>query len=144
MPLHRIFHSPGAFSVEDKKAISERLTSMYTGAGLPAFYVVVIFIPVDEGSFFVGGQPSSNFVRIVSQHVARQARTPAEKAATVERLEAAFAPHIKERGFNWELHIEEHDRELWRENGLVPPQPHTEAEKTWVKLNAAVPYEPAA
>ncbi|CAM6116667.1 unnamed protein product [Calypogeia fissa] len=140
MPLHRIFHPPGIFSGEDKKAIAERITAIYTSVGLPQFYVIVLFIPVDEDSFFVGGKPTAKVVRIVSQHIARQAVTSEEKAKSVQALEDALAPYIKDRGFDWELHIEEHDRELWRENGMVPPQSPSEGEKMWVKLNKAVPY----
>ncbi|CAM6083098.1 unnamed protein product [Calypogeia fissa] len=140
MPLHRIFHPPGIFSGEDKKAIAERITAIYTSIGLPAFYVVVLFIGVDEDSFFVGGKPTSKVVRIVSQHLARHVVTSEDKARSVQALEDAFAPYIKDRGFDWELHIELHDRELWRENGIVPPLTGSEGEKTWVKLNKAVPF----
>ncbi|CAM6083534.1 unnamed protein product [Calypogeia fissa] len=121
MPLHRIFHPPGIFSGEDKKSIAERLTAIYTSVGLPAFYVVVLSITVDKDSFFVGGKPTSKVVWIVSQHLACQVVSSEEKAHSVQALEDAFAPYIKDRGFDWELHIEEHDRELWRENGIVPP-----------------------
>lgn len=140
MPLHRVFHPPSAFSVEDKKGLSERVTEMYTEAGLPAFYVVVVFIPVPEDSFFVGGEPTSKVIRIVTSHLARHSQTPEDKVNVVARLENAYAPYVKDRGFDWELHIEEHDRDLWRENGIVPPPPHSEGEKKWVKLNKAVPY----
>ncbi|CAM6116665.1 unnamed protein product [Calypogeia fissa] len=140
MPLHRIFHPPGIFSGEDKKAIAERLTAIYTAGGLPAFYVGVIFIAVDEDSFFVGGKPTSKVVRIVSQHIARHVVTPEAKAHRVQTLEDAFAPYIKDRGFDWELHVELHDRELWRVNGMVPPLTNSDGEKTWAKLNKAVPY----
>ncbi|CAM6116663.1 unnamed protein product [Calypogeia fissa] len=140
MPLHRIFHPPGIFSGEDKKAIAKRLTAIYTSVGLPEFYVIVLFIAVDEDSFFVGGKPTSKVVRIVSQHLARRLVSSEEKANRVQALEDAFAPYIKDRGFDWELHSELHDRELWRVNGIVPPLPHSEGEKTWVKLNKAVPY----
>jgi hypothetical protein len=30
---------------------------------------------------------------------------------------------------------------LWRENGLQPPIPNSIAEKEWIRLNKAVPYE---
>ncbi|CAM6083099.1 unnamed protein product [Calypogeia fissa] len=140
MPLHRIFHPPGIFSGEDKKAIAERLTAIYTGFGIPAFYVDVLFIAVDEDSFYIGGKPTSKFVRIVSQHIARHVVTAKDKANRVQKLEDAFAPYIKDRGFDWELHVELHDRELWRVNGMVPPPTHSDGEKTWAKLNKAVPY----
>ena len=41
MPLWKIYHPQGAYTAEDKKAMSERITRIYSI--LPAFYVGVIF-----------------------------------------------------------------------------------------------------
>ena len=43
---------------------------------LPKFYVVVTFVEAEEDSFFIGGKPNSKFVRIVTQHLARDASSP--------------------------------------------------------------------
>ena len=51
------------------QAIAERITTVYSM--LPKFYVVVVFIDVDQDSFFIGGSHNNRFVRIVSQHLAR-------------------------------------------------------------------------
>ena len=51
------------------QAIAERITTVYSL--LPKFYVVVVFIDVDQDSFFIGGSHNDSFVRIVSQHLAR-------------------------------------------------------------------------
>ena len=32
------------------------------------------------------------------------------------------------------------ERETWRENGLAPPMPGTDAEKHWAEVDKAVPY----
>ena len=32
------------------------------------------------------------------------------------------------------------ERETWRENGLPPPLPGTDAEKHWAEVDKAVPY----
>jgi len=48
MPLHCIHAPSGAFTDEDKEALSKKITGLYQRAGLPAFYVVVLFIPVEE------------------------------------------------------------------------------------------------
>ena len=34
----------------------------------------------------------------------------------------------------------QHEREVWRENGLAPPMPGTDAEKYWIEVDKAVPY----
>ena len=36
------------------------------------------------------------------------------------------------------------ERETWRENGLAPPLPGTDAEKHWAELDKAVPYTKVA
>lgn len=36
------------------------------------------------------------------------------------------------------------ERETWRENGLAPPLPGTDAEKHWVEVDKAVPYTKVA
>ena len=32
------------------------------------------------------------------------------------------------------------ERETWRENGLAPPMPGTDAEKHWAEVDKAVPF----
>ena len=44
MPLHRIYYAKGIFSADEKHAISESITKVYSV--LPPFYVVVVFIGV--------------------------------------------------------------------------------------------------
>jgi len=68
MPLHRIYIPRNTYSKEDKAALSEAITSVYSA--IPKFYVVVLFIEVDKEDYFVGGKSVDNFVRIVLHHVA--------------------------------------------------------------------------
>lgn len=58
----------------------------------------------------------------------------------VDAIQDAFAPYVRERGLDWESHIEWIDHESWIENGLRPPPPDTDAEKLWIALNKPVPY----
>ncbi len=37
----------------------------------------------------------------------------------------------------WDL---QHERDTWRENGIAPPMPGTDAEKYWIEVDKAVPY----
>ncbi|CAF1058696.1 unnamed protein product [Adineta ricciae] len=140
MPLHRIFHPPGAFSVAEKTSLSERITKLYTNRGLPAFYVVILFTPIEKDSFFVGGQSTDKFIRIVVQHLARQLPNDQRKAEFSEKYEEAIAPFIKDKGYDWEVHVEEVPPEMWRENGLIPPIKFPEIEKEWARLNKPIPY----
>ncbi|KAG2176185.1 hypothetical protein INT43_005419 [Umbelopsis isabellina] len=140
MPLHRFYYAPGIFSAQDKKEIAQRITKIYTDFGLPAFYVDVIFLEVPVDSIYIGGEPAPKFVRVVSQHLARTMPTYERKQRAVNGLEEAFRPYVKDRGLDWEIHIEEVPRDTWHLNGLVPPMPNTDAEKEWFKENRAVPY----
>jgi phenylpyruvate tautomerase PptA (4-oxalocrotonate tautomerase family) len=49
MPLHRLFYTPGTFTAEEKKELAKRITDAYVAGGLPAFYVVVLFVPIQVG-----------------------------------------------------------------------------------------------
>lgn len=72
MPLWRIFSHPSTFNTAQKQALVQSITFFYTrgGGGLPAFYVDVVFIPVERDSFYVGGKQATNMVRIAIEHIA--------------------------------------------------------------------------
>ncbi|PWN96116.1 hypothetical protein FA09DRAFT_340672 [Tilletiopsis washingtonensis] len=147
MPFHRIYAAPGLYSAKDKADIAASLTSYYTSFGLPAFYVVVIFHDVDPAAdFYIGGVSQAErerktgkpFVRVVSQHLALTMVGDRRPRGT-DSLCAKFDPWIKDRGYEWELHIEEPSRDLWRINGLEPPPFSSEAEAVWRLQDAGVP-----
>ena len=73
MPLHRLFVPKDLYSAEDKTAIAQAITAVYTSAPsfLPAFYVVVLFIELEPGNFLVGGKVTERMVRISVEHIAR-------------------------------------------------------------------------
>jgi len=51
-------------------------------------------------------------------------------------------PFIADREeLEWEHHIYETPRDLWRVAGLDAPPQDSEAEKMWVEKNFPVPYE---
>ena len=93
MPLWRIFAHPSTYTAQDKEAISKAITSIYTrpGLDLPAFYVVVIFVPVEEGNLFVGGEARKDFVRISVEHIARTVVDKEQKKAMMERFHQVCA-----------------------------------------------------
>ncbi|KAI1714880.1 putative oxalocrotonate tautomerase enzyme domain-containing protein [Ditylenchus destructor] len=148
MPLHRFYVPEGLYTEEDKKKLAQSITDLYTnpglpyvGAGLPPFYVVVLFIPVKKDSYYVGGKANDKFVRVSIQHIARHFESHEQAKKFVDKYEERLAPFIKDRGLDWEIAFELVDRNLWRENGLVPPLSESEGEKLWVRLNKPVPYE---
>jgi phenylpyruvate tautomerase PptA (4-oxalocrotonate tautomerase family) len=107
VPLWKIYHPMGAYTKEDKQALSKRITDIYSQVPLPKFYVDVVFQEVSEDSFYVGGEPAQNFVRIQMDHIARQLTSEAAKTKFLARVEGAIAPFIKDRGYDWELHVDE-------------------------------------
>jgi len=126
MPLWLVFHPEGTFpTTESKKALAADITTLYTGGGLPAFYVVVNFITLPHGSIFVGGQTTpaaAPFVRFTVDHLAVHFRDDAaRKRRVIDRLDELIRPHVADRGYDWEFHIDETPRELWMINGFVPP-----------------------
>jgi phenylpyruvate tautomerase PptA (4-oxalocrotonate tautomerase family) len=93
MPLWRIFAHPSAYTAQDKVAIAKAITSNYTRPGLelPAFYVDVIFITVEEGNLFVGGEARKDFVRVSVEHIARNIASKEQKKAVMERFNQVCA-----------------------------------------------------
>ncbi|AEO58220.1 hypothetical protein MYCTH_50286 [Thermothelomyces thermophilus ATCC 42464] len=158
MPLWQIFHPPSTFTTPaSKQALAADLTSIYTSAGLPAFYVVVHFIPVPGADTFVGGRPRSEdagarpFVRFVADHIAvhvtpkngddDDVESVQKTTRVLDRVHAAIRPHVREQDCDWEVHIDETPRGLWAINGLVPPPFGSDAEKRWAELNRPVEWE---
>ncbi|MBB3891346.1 phenylpyruvate tautomerase PptA (4-oxalocrotonate tautomerase family) [Phenylobacterium haematophilum] len=141
MPLWKIYHPVGAFSLEDKKGLSEAITALYA-RGLPKFYVGVVFQEVAADSFFIGGESVDNFVRIWIDHIARTMPTAEIRAKFIEMADAALAPYVRDRGLNWEYHIDETSYELWSIQGYRPPLPGTPDEIRWRTENQPSPVGP--
>ncbi|KAA8620038.1 Tautomerase [Pyrenophora tritici-repentis] len=119
MPLWIIYHSPSTFaSPQTKQALAASITAIYLAAGLPAFYVNVLFQPVEPTS--PNDTVRDNFLN---------------------KVDAVLKPYIADRGYDWEYTVEELRRDLWKVQGMVPPMPGTEAEKEWVRLGKAVEFE---
>lgn len=122
---------------------------MYTeDLGLPAFYVVTQFHKMDNADVFIGGKTKTAsekpFVRVVINHVA--VHVPDENAAylrTTSRLDAIVKPHLLDKGYEFEYHVDETERRLWKINSLIPPPFKSAEEKAWVEENKALPYDGA-
>lgn len=142
MPLWQIFAPKDAFNDNDKEQLSQRITSVYVDYGkLPAFYVVIVFHEAPANTIYVGGKAANNFVRVLVDHVARQMDGAEVRAACMALIEEKLAPLVKDRGYDWEVHIDETPMDLWRTQGLVPPPPESDMEKLWAKENKPIPYE---
>jgi phenylpyruvate tautomerase PptA (4-oxalocrotonate tautomerase family) len=140
MPLWTIYHTPGTFSDEGKSALAKNITDIYTAVGLPRFYVVVVFSETRSADFYVGGEQTPVAVRIVVDHIARQAPDKTARERITARVGQILAPYLEQSGLHWEFHIDETSEELWMINGLVPPPMNSEAEREWARTNRAAPY----
>ena len=55
-------------------------------------------------------------------------------------LDEVIAPWVKDRGYDWEISIDETPFDLWSLQGEPPPPFESVGEKRWVKENKASPY----
>lgn len=138
MPLWKIYHPFEAFSDDDKRQISEQITEVYA-AIMPKFYVGIVFEEVRSNSFYIGGKPVDNFVRISIDHIARSFPDLASSRRFIDRINAILKPFVADRGFNWEFHIDETPFDYWSINGFYPPKPSTPDERRWREENRPSP-----
>ncbi|KAL5115029.1 hypothetical protein ACEQ8H_007070 [Pleosporales sp. CAS-2024a] len=162
MPLWTIYHPPTVFTdTATKQALAHAITQIYTAIAIPAFYVNVLFQPIEATSFFVGGvsRPSSAqaqasshepgagpdstrpFIRITIQNIARKITNNVVRDGFLGRVDAALRPFIADKGFDWEYSVLETSRDLWKIQGLVPPFPDSVAEREWTRANRATEFE---
>jgi hypothetical protein len=147
MPLWQFFHPPGAFSTaEEKQAVVDDVTRLYTAWDLPAFYVVVQFLPLDvadgRANFFVGGKAATNFVRVIVHHLAFQSQgSVAAHTQIANGVDKVLKPHVEDKGFDWEYHVSESPPTMWKINGSVPPVTGNAALATWARENKPSAYE---
>src|SRR5712664_4866398 len=125
MPLWNIYHPVGAYSAQDKKEFAEKVTAMYSQIPIPKFYVVMIFEEVAADSFYVGGVSRGKFVRLKLEHMARTWPGPIVREWWVEAVDQLIAPYVRDRGYDWEVTIDEVPADLWslQVKFLLPSNP---------------------
>ena len=140
MPLWQIYHPEKAFSDEDKQAIAQRVTDMYASF-LPRFYVNVFFHPLPKTSFYIGGEPVDDFVRVTIDHIARSLKDTKSQQRFLKACARLLEPYVAGRGLRWELNVDETPFEQWTVNGFNPPPPDSPTEARWRSENRASAYE---
>jgi hypothetical protein len=150
MPIWHVLHPSSIFTdAAEKAALAKVITGLYTrgGTGLPAFYVNVFFHKFEASDMFYGAQPIDEidgvevkkwdkpFVHFEIDQIARH--MPDEETATwwCHKVDAALKPFVADKGYDWEFHIDETPRLLWRINGLAPPPFQSQAERRWAVEN---------
>ncbi|WP_285033665.1 tautomerase family protein [Mycolicibacterium sp. lyk4-40-TYG-92] len=141
MPLWTIHHTPDFFTAEDKRELARSITDHYEKAGLPRFYVVVIFNETRSGDLYVGGEQTDVGLRVVIDHIARRAADKDHRHRIALWIKAILSPYLEAHGNpHWEFHVDETSEDLWMINGLIPPPMGSDAEKRWVADNAVSTY----
>ncbi len=136
MPLWKVYHPVGAYTAQDKNAFAKRIVGLYPS--LPRFYVNVIFQEIPKDSFYIGGEPVDNFIRLSIEHIARNI-PPERRALWLDRTNETIAPFVRDRGFDWEFHIDETPFDLWSVQGYHPPPANSEDAKRWARENKPSP-----
>ncbi|KAJ3948512.1 uncharacterized protein N0V96_002767 [Colletotrichum fioriniae] len=131
----------GVFTAAEKKQIAEGMTKLYTSVGLPAFYCHTHFIELAPENMYAGGETPKALTTVSIYHIARGFDTPQVEAFFFKALDDILRPILKPKGIEWESGIYEARRELWRINGLVPPETGSEMEKKWAKENRVTDEE---
>ncbi|KAL5355944.1 putative oxalocrotonate tautomerase [Aspergillus floccosus] len=142
MPLWLIFHPPNTFEdAASKQALVKDVTKIYTNVGLPPFYVVVNFIRISSEEVWVGGERRTErpFVRIIIDHIAVRIENDDMYKRTADAIDNALKPHLADKGYDWEFHVDETERKLWRINGMIPPPFKSDEERKWATENRPSP-----
>ncbi|KAI9036907.1 tautomerase family protein [Aspergillus affinis] len=150
MPDWRIYHPTGTFTdPEHKEKLAEAITSMYTRSGLPAFYVVVIFIEMPPGTLYRAGVSCHTkgvkpFVRLTFSHIARHFPPGESPMRTnfMNMVHETVKPYLADKGYDWEFNGEELEREFVHINGLRIPPTGSEEEQRWFRDNKPSPWGP--
>jgi phenylpyruvate tautomerase PptA (4-oxalocrotonate tautomerase family) len=140
MPLWKIYHPVGAYSAQDKSEFASTITDLYAQVPIPRFYVVTIFQEIPADSYYVSGKSHSKFVRLKIDHMARTLPTKALRDWWIKAADTLIVPWVKDRGFDWEITIDEKPADLWSLQGEVPPPFESTGEKRWIEENSASPY----
>ncbi|CRG89721.1 hypothetical protein PISL3812_06760 [Talaromyces islandicus] len=125
MPVWKVFHSSDTLQKEEEKqAIAQGATDFYTKYGLPAFYVHVMFFPFEGENKYTGGKKQSRFVVVEINHIARHLEPGNRKQAITikEGIDKVMKPLTTEKGIHLEYCVIEGLTELWRINGVDPPE----------------------
>ena len=164
MPLWQLFVPENAYTPEEMTDLGNRITDIYSSAEsmenwgfwFPRFYTSVVFHEIKAERFIVGGEPRDQFIQIEVVHIAGgeegDDRPPNEQIAErtglsetdllekyMQTVYPALKPYVQDRGYEWEIHVENAPHHSWRVDGQKPPYPGSEDYKRWVEDNKATP-----
>jgi len=130
MPLWTVYHPVDVWSDADKAALAEKITDLYA-AVMPRFYVGIVFHAIPARNLYVGGVKNDRYVRFVLEHIARSFANIEQSHHFIDKINEVLAPFVSDRGYDWEIHVDETPFDYWSINGHYPPKFGTEDEKAW-------------
>ena len=139
MPLWHISAWPVRISPRTA-AVRGRCIGHHCGVQLPAFLCQRGIRGVAEG-FLVRRRQADQRLYPDLDRPDRAPRAGRRRPDWLERISKTVAPFVQERGFRWEVHIDDTPIfDFWTIQGLKPPEGGSEAEKRWAAENKASPY----
>ncbi|CAN9145526.1 unnamed protein product [Alternaria alternata] len=146
MPLWAIYHTDTIFTdAASRKALAASITKLHEDViKIPKFYVVVTFIPLPSDGLYVGGEETEKpFVRLVIDQIAGKMpeNNRENYAFWTSKVDEALAPHIADKGYDWEYHIDETQLLLWKINGVYAPTLYSPEFMKWKEANKVLPRE---
>ena len=85
-----------------------------------------------KDSLFIGGAPRNDFVRFSIDHIA-YAMPEELRELLLKFINKSIHPFVRDRGLDWEIHIDDTPRNQWTVQGMRPPDSGSDEEKRWIR-----------
>lgn len=140
MPIWNFVLPASILSREEKDAMAHKITKIYTGSGLPAFYVHIFFDEYPIGGYYNGAKTPAESILLTISHVARYFASKEESLEFHKHVDTILRPILEPKGLIWEYNVLLPSQDNWRINGIVPPTADDlETLKEWAEKNTVVP-----
>lgn len=146
MPLWDFHYTAGGLSTQQKETLVAHITTLYSSAGMPEFYVQVRFREFTSNTMYVGNQNCSSiedgdhkFAAIEITHVARTFTSITQERQFLHAVDRILKPVFVDGGWGWEYWVSEVKRDLWKVNGMIPPPTGSSTERRWAEVNKPIP-----
>jgi hypothetical protein len=125
MPVWKIYHGPDTFTDKaERHKLANEITDFYISRGLPAYYVNVQYWPLSPDKYYTGGNPIAKTVFVEILHVARNWDRKDKQYPTLikDAVDNILRSYTIDLGLHLEFAILESAAQLWRINGIDPPE----------------------
>ncbi|MCJ1391670.1 hypothetical protein MMC18_004535 [Xylographa bjoerkii] len=126
---------------DSEAALVANIVPLYVGAGLPGFFVNILFVAVDDESFHVSGKLNNDILHIAIEHIAiHQPKFEDDVAKNrvwlCNMIDKMLKSHIAAQGhLGWEYSVYETPRDLRKMNAFMAPENGSKEMKIWQREN---------